>query len=139
MATPTTFDASLLKQMADEIMRCSAPPSGRLFMPQAMRTALVAECDQLHAPRGNPLFAGLTETTFMGLPVEVADIPPQITYDWSGCRSPARAKRRHARGFPQRVKITKRDVAYLVDKAAMRMRAAMERDFVKMIYGGTTP
>lgn len=36
--------------------------------------------------------------------VEDANMVEQVGEDWSGVRSPARARRRRARGFPQRIK-----------------------------------
>lgn len=74
--------------------------------------------------------------TLFGMQIEIADIPKEKRFDWSGCRSPARAKRRHALGHPQRVKITEHDVMYLVNKAAFRMGLDLERKAVKMMMGG---
>lgn len=74
--------------------------------------------------------------TLFGMQIEIADIPKEKRFDWSGCRSPARAKRRYALGHPQRVKITEHDVMYLVDKTAFRMGLDLERKAVKAIIGG---
>lgn len=74
---------------------------------------------------------------YMGIPFEVADIPPERVEDWSGCRSPARAKRRAKQGHPQRVKVTFRERAFLVDKAALGrgLMGRFERMAVKMLIG----
>lgn len=71
------------------------------------------------------------------MPIRTFDIPKQQRFDWSGCRSPSRAKRRHARGIPQRVKVTEHDVAYLVNEdALLHMRRGWERMTAKILYGG---
>lgn len=51
------------------------------------------------------------------------------TEDWSDVRSPSRARRRRARGFPQRIKvevIPKKGVLVLGDKMFMHPAVAME-------------
>lgn len=69
--------------------------------------------------RANPIYAG--SMSYLGIPIRTYDIPKQKVYDWSGCRSPSRARRRHARGIPQRVEITEVDVAYMVNEDALRL------------------
>lgn len=39
----------------------------------------------------------------LGLDVIVTESAVEFVLDWSNCRSPSRAKRRHKRGFQQRV------------------------------------
>lgn len=108
-----------------------------LLVPRGMRSRLEVAC---HADAStitdNPIYAGYSARTFCGFPVEVADIPREKVFDWSGCRSPARARRRYKQGHQQRVKISERDVAYLVGKRAVyEMAVAWERRCVKMIFG----
>lgn len=76
--------------------------------------------------------------TFMGIDVIQADIPKRKVFDWSGCRSPARAKRRHAQGHPQRVKVTEEDVVYLVDKSRLDLLGRLEAISVRAIMGDFT-
>jgi hypothetical protein len=77
-------------------------------------------------------------TRYLGMPFEVADIPPERVEDWSGCRSPARAKRRAKQGYPQRVTVTYRERAFLVDDrvlAGMRGFAGrLDRMMVKALF-----
>lgn len=42
-----------------------------------------------------------------------------VLYDWSSCRSPSRARRRHKRGFPQRVKITPTSIEISASQVVM--------------------
>lgn len=72
--------------------------------------------------------------TVFGLPVMTADLPKERVFDWSGCRSPARARRRYAQGHPQRVKITEHDVVYLIDRAAFRMGRELDRRTVRAMF-----
>lgn len=109
------------------------PPLQTLLVSPRMRASLEAE-----KIRSWPsvVSAEYSSKTFMGIGFEVHDIPPEIVYDWSGCRSPARAQRRHKLGHPQRVKITHKEVAYLVDKEALRrMTNDWERRAMKMLIG----
>lgn len=134
MATPTDgFTPEMLKKMVEMVNEYREPQS--LFVSRGWRDALAAKVPVLkpsvtQAP--NPLMAGYT-LSYASIPYDVVDIPPEEVIDWSGCRSPARAKRRHARGIPQRIKITYRERAYLVDRKAMAdmMRVRFER----MAYG----
>lgn len=113
-----------MSDMLAALEKFEPQPQQTLLIPKRMRAALETE-----AAVSNPLVTG-----YLG--VEVFDIPPETVYDWSGCRSPARAQRRHKLGFQQRVKITTKDVAYLIDKDAMRrMTHAWERRCVKMLIG----
>jgi hypothetical protein len=89
------------------------------------------------SPGPSPLDAHSVSRSYMGIPFEVADIPPERVEDWSGCRSPARAKRRAKQGHPQRVKVTFREVAFLVDKAALGrgLTDRFDRMAVKLALG----
>lgn len=63
--------------------------------------------------------------------IESVHMVEQIGEDWSGVRSPARAKRRLARGFPQRIKpiMAPKKVAYAMDGGrTMVMHPAMARE-----------
>jgi len=70
---------------------------------------------------------------FCGIPlVETANAIERVE-DWSGCRSQARARRRAARGFKQRMVVRARPVAWLINgvlfihpELAMRLRAAAD-------------
>ena len=125
-----------------------SPAMLAVLMPKRMERQLIIDREALAPRLDNPLLAGATpgygaeSATFntdsgllFGMKVVVADVPPQITYDWSECRSPSRAKRRHARGIPQRVKIIKTDVAYLIDQAALDMGRDWERRAMKVLFG----
>lgn len=83
-------------------------------------------------PSDNPLLAGYT-MRYAGVPVHVADIPLEEVLDWSECRSPSRSKRRHAQGIKTRVRITYREVAYLIDTKALSMR--LDRMLWDELYG----
>ena len=74
---------------------------------------------------------------YMGMPFEVMDIPRERVEDWSGCRSPARAKRRAKLGHPQRVKVTYRERAFVVDKAALSLEVMgrFDRMAVEALFG----
>lgn len=101
----------------------------------ALRRAAGPTFDELN---NNPLRDGLVNS-YHGFAVTVVDLPKEKVFDWSGCRSPARAKRRHARGYPQRVKITERDVAYLVDASVLRGFAHdFDRMAMKALMGDAT-
>lgn len=92
--------------------------ASHLLLPPAMKARLQSEAAaNASSISDNPLFAGSLRQTYAGMPVEFSDIlPTVIRYDWSDCRSPSRAKRRHARGIKTRVKIIHQDVAYLITK-----------------------
>lgn len=110
----------------------------RLLIPNTMKAAVLDMPQRAPATHDSPLFAGYSiERSLCGIPVQFADIPPVITYDWSDCRSPSRAKRRHARGIPQRVKVIKQDVAYLIGpQAAREIAAEFEPMCAKLLFGG---
>lgn len=137
MATPSTFTPDMLNQMADAIRDAPRSDFARsILMPKGMQRALVAHSEQLKPiPSDNPLLAGADMRTFMGYDVIVADVPPQIRYDWSGCRSPSRAKRRHARGIPQRVKVIRDEVAYLIDRRVADMCRQIDSELLRNVYG----
>lgn len=128
----TSFSLDELQDMIAKEADGYRGPS-RLLMSSAMEQELKKEAKSyMYSPDYN-----LTEvralTHFMGLPVTVTDaLPDAITYDWSGCRSPSRAKRRHARGIPQRVKITKQPVAWIMER---NLLSPYERDVMRTLYG----
>lgn len=136
MATPTDgFTPEMLKKMVQMVNEYREPQS--LFVSRGWRDALAAEAQTFkfkpsvtEAP--NPLMAGYT-TSYASIPFDVVDIPPEEVIDWSGCRSPARAKRRHAKGIPQRIKIVYQERAYLVDTKAIEN--AMRIQFERIAYG----
>lgn len=129
MATPSTFTADMLKDMAKALD--DYKPRQSLLMSAGFKREAMARFPLARPDvSDNPLIADYTTTqSFMGIPVERFDIPPEEVIDWSGCRSPSRAKRRHARGIPQRIKIELRERAYLVNRDALaRLGAGMMRD-----------
>ena len=120
MAIPTDgFTPEMLKKMAEMVNEYREPPN--LFVSRGWRDALAVEARTFKPSRAelpNPLLTGYT-TSYASIPCHVVDIPPEEVIDWSGCRSQSRAKRRHAKGIPQRIKITYRERAYLVDRKAI--------------------
>mgnify|MGYP000918801683 CR=1 FL=1 len=138
MATPSTFTPDMLKQMADAIRDAPRSDFARsILMPKGMQRALVAQSEQLKGVPidHNPLREGFDQRSFLGYDVIVADVPPQIRYDWSGCRSPSRAKRRHARGIPQRVKVVRDEVAYLIDRRMAELCRQVNSELLRNVYG----
>lgn len=134
MAIQTSMSADLLREMMRAID--DMKPAQSLLVSSGVRAQLEAD-HRANAPTltDNPIFAGYTQR-YMGLPVETFDIPPEEVFDWSGCRSPGRAKRRHARGIPQRVKITYRERAFLFDRRVLTdFMNRFDRMAVKMLYG----
>lgn len=134
-ATPKDgFTADMLEAMTRAVNEYQ--PAQSLFVSRGWRDAISGAIPIFKMDKGpspsNPLFGGYT-TSYQGFPVDVVGIPPEEVLDWSGCRSPARAKRRHAKGIPQRVKITHRERAYLVDRKALA--DAMMRRFERMATG----
>ena len=128
MATPTTFTADMLKDMAKALDEYK-PRQSLLMSAGFHREALAVLKPTVPEVRDNPLFGDYTTTrSLAGIPVETFRIPPEEVIDWSGCRSPSRAKRRHARGFPQRIKIEYRERAYLINRDALAMRWGREMD-----------
>lgn len=132
MATPTDgFTPEMLKKMMEVVNEYREPP--RLFVSSGWRDALAVKVPIMRpAETPNPLMTGYT-TSYASIPLDVVNIPPEEVIDWSGCRSPARAKRRHAKGIPQRIKIVHRERAYLVDRKAIEN--AMRLQFERMAYG----
>ncbi len=126
MATPSTFTADMLKDMAKALDEYK-PRQSLLVSAGFRREAMAVIKPAVPEVRDNPLFAGYTQS-FVGLPVETFNIPPEEVIDWSGCRSPSRAKRRHARGFPQRIKIEHRERAYLINRDALAKSWGRELD-----------
>lgn len=132
MATPTTFTSDILKDMAKAIE--DFRPRQSLMMSAGFRRALAKEAAPIIVDGGNPLLSGYAQT-YAGIPVEMFDIPPEEVIDWSGCRSPSRAKRRHARGIPQRIKVEYRERAYLINRNALaRIGADLARDFDARLF-----
>ena len=126
MATPTTVTADMLNDIAKALDEYW-PRQSLLTSAGFRREAVAAIKPAVPEVSNNPLFARYTQS-FVGLPVETFDIPPEEVIDWSGCRSPSRAKRRHARGIPQRIKIEYRERAYLINRDALAMRWGREMD-----------
>lgn len=50
----------------------------------------------------------MIELEWRGRPIQICAELTEETLDWSGCRSPARARCRHAHGHPQRVIVSTR-------------------------------
>lgn len=134
MAT-TTITADMLTQMAKDLDGLRDTRTFTALMSKSVRDQIITLRNDSSPRIDSPLLAGTTQHHLFGMPVVVADVPPLTEYDWSGCRSPSRAKRRHARGIPQRVKVVKTEVAYLIDQAALSMRRELERRAVKILYG----
>lgn len=134
MATPSdTFSMDSIRDLLRDYPDLRTPRQS-LFASRGFTDSLTAQFPVEPAPT-NPLYTGAM--SYLGIPIRTFDIPKQKVYDWSGCRSPSRAKRRHARGIPQRVKVTEHDVAYLVNEDAMRfMRHGWERMTAKILYDG---
>lgn len=135
MAMPSEFNSDMLKQMVKALEDFSPPPQQSLMMSAGFRRALAKEAPPIiGAGERNPLFQGYTQS-YVGIPVETFDIPPEEVIDWSGCRSPSRAKRRHARGIPQRIKIQYLERAYLINRDALaRMGAGLQRDLDARLF-----
>lgn len=123
MATPTSLTADMLRDMAKLVE--DYQPRQYLLASAGFRREL-AKHAEFAAPRQshNPLFEGYA-LSYGGISTEPIDIPPEKVIDWSGCRSPSRAKRRHARGIPQRIKVELRERAYLIDRNKL---TALARD-----------
>lgn len=121
MATPDAFSANMIEDIA-KAMENYQPRQSLLMSAGFRREAMARIPAATSADQSNPLLAGYAITqSFMGVPVERFDIPPEEVIDWSGCRSPSRAKRRHARGIPQRIKIELRERAYLINRDALAL------------------
>ena len=135
MATPTVFNSDMLRDMMKAVEGFG--PAQTLLVSRGMRAQMEVE-RRAAAPFATPdntIYAGYTQS-YAGFPVETIDIPPEQVFDWSGCRSPSRAKRRHARGIPQRVKVTHRERAFLIDKRALTdWSNRYDRMTMKMLLG----
>lgn len=116
MAIPTNFTADMLKAMMNSVD--DVRPRQSLFASRGFVEGALKLAKAQGPATDNPLYAGYT-TTLMGIPVKSVNIPPEQVIDWSGCRSPSRAKRRHARGIPQRIKVEYRERAYLIDQSVL--------------------
>lgn len=136
MATPSAFDGDMLRKMIEAVR--TYEPRQSLLVSSGMLDRLKS-AHSANAPTavGNPIFAGYQQS-YAGFPVEVHDIPPEQVFDWSACRSPARAMRRYRQGHPQRVKITYRERAFLFDKRILTdWTNRYERMAVQMMFGET--
>jgi len=132
MATPTAFTADMLKEMAEALE--DYQPRQSLLMSAGFREALAKEAPAIIGTgRSNPLIEGYTQS-YAGISIVPADIPPEEVIDWSGCRSPSRAKRRHARGIPQRIKVEYRDRAYLINRRALALGREIDERLLAGIY-----
>jgi len=132
MATPTAFTADMLKEIAKALE--DYQPRQSLLMSAGFREALAKEAPAIIGTRqSNPLFTGCTQT-YAGIDIVPHDIPPEEVIDWSGCRSPSRAKRRHARGIPQRIRIEYQDRAYLIDRRALALGREIDARMLAAIY-----
>ena len=135
---PDTFSLGTIRDLLAANPGLLAPRQS-LFASRGYRDALEKTFPLSAAEPRNPLFMGAASFSYEGIPVRTFDIPKQKVFDWSGCRAPSRAKRRHAKGIPQRVKITEHDVAYLVNEDALRsMRVGWERQMGKILFNGST-
>jgi hypothetical protein len=133
MATPTAFTADILKDMLKQLEEYQ--PRESLLMSSGYKREVMKTIPSAAPNYDNPILGGYT-MSYMGLPIENIEIPPEEIIDWSGCRSPSRAKRRHARGIPQRVKITYQERAFLIDKRVISdFRNSFDRMVVKALYG----
>lgn len=135
MAIPSTLNADMLKEMAKALE--DFRPRKSLMMSAGFRREAAARLPVVKPETStNPLLSDYTITQqFMGIPIEPFDIPPEEVIDWSGCRSPSRAKRRHARGIPQRIKIEYRERAYLINRDALaRLGAGLVRDLDARLF-----
>ena len=133
MAIPSEFNSDMLAQMTKALENYQ--PRQSPMMSAGFRRALAKEAPPIMGTgEGNPLLQGYTQS-FHGMEVEAFDIPPEEFIDWSGCRSPSRAKRRHARGIPQRIKIQYRERAYLINRDALAgLGAWMARDLDARLF-----
>lgn len=125
--------AEMLQDMIRHINEPS-PDIATLALAMSKRAVVGLKQDRAAVMPHNPILTGGMET-YMGIDIIQADIPKRQVFDWSGCRSPARAKRRHAMGHPQRVKITETEVAYLIDRASLNFINRIESLSVAAIFG----
>lgn len=133
MATPSVFTSDVLKDIMKTLD--DFHPRQSLLMSAGFRKSLAKESPPIIGTvQSNPLLQGYTQS-YHGIEVVPVDIPPDEVIDWSGCRSPSRAKRRHARGIPQRIKIEYRDRAYLINREALaRLGRDMDARMIAAIY-----
>ena len=131
----SSLNADMLRDMMRAINEYRPEPS-TFLLSSGNRDALRRAAEPtFKLNNDNPLFAGQL-ASYHGFSLNVVDIPKEKVFDWSGCRSPARAKRRYAKGHPQRVKVTEREVAYLVDTSVLRRYADYtDRVIMKALIG----
>ena len=63
---------------------------------------------------GNPVLQGFMRLQD-GMPIVVNPTLTVRHFDWSKCRSPSRARRRHRKGHPQRVTVTWKPLAFVME------------------------
>lgn len=131
MATGGTFTADMLRLIEKEFEK--RPRFTDLMISPKWKDDLL----KVPTPRAaidNPIHQG--GLAYSSIPYQVVDIPPEEVIDWSGCRSPSRAKRRHARGIPQRLKVSYRERAFMFDRdALLGFGREFDRRAVKILYG----
>ena len=131
----SALSADVLRKMMDDLATRYEPQQSLLMSAGYRREISKMSASSFKTGADNPILAGGL-ASYHQIPFHVVDIPKEKVLDWSGCRSPARAKRRHAKGYPQRVKITERDVAYLVDPRVLQgFQLGWERMAVKLMMG----
>lgn len=136
MATPSAFDDDMLRKMIESV-RTYEPRQSLLVSSGVLAQLKSAASSNASHAADNLIFHGYQQS-YAGFPVEVHDIPPEQVFDWSACRSPARARRRYRQGHPQRVKITYRERAFLFDKRGLTDWVnRYERMAVQMMLGET--
>lgn len=125
-----------LDKMMEAIRTFEPRPPQTLLVSPGMKHEMAKAAFALEPRITDPPWHVVSRQTFMGLPVRTLDIPPEEVLDWSDCRSPSRAKRRHARGIPQRVKITYRERAYMItDQALADFNRRFEQMAMKALFG----
>lgn len=131
MAISDTLTADMLRRMVGELD--TFPAFTDLMISPKWKHALISAPKAPWPKVDNPIHAGFS---LHSIPYHVVDIPPEEVIDWSGCRSPSRAKRRHARGIPQRIKVSYRERAFMFDRdALLGFGREFERRAVEILYG----
>lgn len=133
MAIPTdklAFTPSMLEAMMREFQ---PRPAQTLFASRGFLDQAQKEFKIIGGERSNPLFDG--GMAYNSIPYVTHEIPKKEVLDWSSCRSPARAMRRHKQGHPQRVKVTYEEVAYLINGGLAGFMNTFEAMALKTIMG----
>lgn len=132
-----TTDAFTMETMAELLKNWKEPQTRSLLLSQGYRDKVETTFPLRSAEYRNPLYSGGLASPYLSMNVRVMDIPKQKVYDWSACRSPSRARRRHAQGIPQRVKITECDVAYIFDERVLTdFTRRWDRSVAKILFDG---